>query len=204
MSARALAFATSAAALWLAPNQTAEALTPLTLDASAPAPAPISLAAAPPEAFEPLDEASLEPAAVLERRRQRLQCVPFAREESGVEIYGDANTWWSQAQGRYARERRPEEGAVMVMRGYANANRGHVAVVREIVSDRMVLIDHANWLNGGEVTRAVPVRDVSPSGDWSEVKVWHVPGQHWGGRVYRVQGFIEKAITAAARAAWPG
>jgi surface antigen len=120
-----------------------------------------------------------------------------------VEIYGDANTWWRQAQGRYARERQPEEGAVMVMRGYANATRGHVAVVREVVSDRVVLIDHANWLNGGEVTRAVPVRDVSAGGDWSQVKVWHVPGSHWGGRTYRVQGFIAK-VAAAARAAWPG
>ncbi len=42
----------------------------------------------------------------------------------------------------------------------------------------------------GEITRDVPVRDVSPSGDWSQVQVWNVPGRHWGGRKYDVQGFI--------------
>ena len=31
-----------------------------------------------------------------------LQCVPYARQVSGVQIYGDARTWWDQAQGRYA------------------------------------------------------------------------------------------------------
>jgi hypothetical protein len=36
-----------------------------------------------------------------------LQCVPFARQASGVEIYGDANTWWTQAEGRYPRSSQP-------------------------------------------------------------------------------------------------
>ena len=31
-----------------------------------------------------------------------LQCVPYARDVSGIQIYGDAHTWWDQAQGRYA------------------------------------------------------------------------------------------------------
>lgn len=170
------------------------ALTPLSIDASAasamPAESASPYAVAAPEAFKPVSEEAFEPNPVLQRRGPRLQCVPFARSESGVEIYGNANTWWAQAAGRYARERKPEEGAVLVMRGYAGANRGHVAVVREIVSDRVVLVDHSNWLNRGEVTRAVPVRDVSPNHDWTQVQVWHVPGAHWGGRTYRVQGFI--------------
>ena len=29
------------------------------------------------------------------------QCVPFARAASGIQIYGDAWTWWDQAEGRY-------------------------------------------------------------------------------------------------------
>ena len=29
--------------------------------------------------------------------REYLQCVPFARAESGVEIQGNAKTWWAQA-----------------------------------------------------------------------------------------------------------
>ena len=29
------------------------------------------------------------------------QCVPFARLMSGIQIFGDAHTWWQQAAGRY-------------------------------------------------------------------------------------------------------
>ena len=36
-----------------------------------------------------------------------LQCVPFARELSGVQIYGDARSWWDQADGVYQRGTQP-------------------------------------------------------------------------------------------------
>ena len=65
-----------------------------------------------------------------------------------------------------------------------------MAVVKEIVSKRIVRVDHANWLHGGEISLNVPVMDVSYDNDWSEVRVWHVPGGYWGGRTYAVQGFI--------------
>jgi len=120
----------------------------------------------------------------------RLQCVPFARNASGIEIYGDANTWWRQAEGRYPRSSSPAPGSVYVIRGYNNPGRGHVSVVTEIVSSRVIRVDHANWLNGGEISVNVPVMDVSPENDWSEVRVWHIPGGHWGGRIYSAQGFI--------------
>ena len=42
-----------------------------------------------------------------------LQCVPFARSESGVEIRGNAKTWWAQAAGEYKRGHEPRKGAVM-------------------------------------------------------------------------------------------
>jgi hypothetical protein len=119
-----------------------------------------------------------------------LQCVPFARQASGVEIYGDANTWWIQAEGRYPRSHLPAPGSVLVLRGYAGANRGHVAVVAMIVSERVIRVDHANWMNAGEVSLSVPVLDVSVNNDWSEVRVWHIPGDHWGGRIYQAEGFI--------------
>lgn len=32
-----------------------------------------------------------------------LQCVPFARELSGIQIYGDAHTWWRQVRFAYER-----------------------------------------------------------------------------------------------------
>ncbi len=128
----------------------------------------------------------------------RLQCVPFARRASGIEIYGNANTWWSQAAGRYPRSAAPAPGAVFVMRGYNDPGRGHVAVVTAIESSRVIRVDHANWLNGGEVSVAVPVLDVSPANDWSEVRVWHIPGGHWGGRIYQAEGFIHPFALQAA------
>ncbi len=158
--------------------------------ASPPPEGPSDQASFAPSAFERPPEAAFEPNPIVADRRARLQCVPFVRRETGVEIYGNANTWWTQARDRYERVHAPAEGSVAVLRGYASANRGHVAVVRQIISDRMIIVDHANWLNGGEITRDVPVRDVSPRGDWSQVQVWHVPGGHWGARTYNVQGFI--------------
>jgi hypothetical protein len=119
-----------------------------------------------------------------------LQCVPYARTHSGVRIWGDAYTWWDKARGRFERSSEPESGAVMVMKSYNNAQRGHVAIVRRVVSDREIIVDHANWLNTGEVGLDNPVMDVSEDNDWSRVRVWYAPGNHYGGRVYEVQGFI--------------
>lgn len=118
------------------------------------------------------------------------ECVPFARKISGVQIWGDAVTWWGQAEGRYVRSAHPAEGSVFVMRGYNDDRRGHVAVVSAIVSERIIRVDHANWLGRGETSLNVPMIDVSANNDWSEVRVWHIPGHHWGGRVYTTQGFI--------------
>lgn len=183
-------FAVTFAPVWLAEAQARMPLALEDADTTADATAPSAHAESPPEAFEDKGELGYEPNPTVDRSGPRLQCVPFARMVSGVEIYGNANTWWVQAAGAFERDREPEVGAVITMRGYNTNTRGHVAVVQEVISERVVLIDHANWLNSGEVTRAVPVRDVSPAGDWSQVQVWHVPGGHWGGRVYRVQGFI--------------
>ncbi len=197
---RALLIAAAAAAGFTAAPD-AEALTPLSMDLAvdpAVTEGPSEHATLAPESFERAPDAAYEPTARVTNSRANLQCVPFARRESGVEIFGDAHTWWRQARGRYETAQGPEEGAVLVLRGFASANRGHVAVVREVVSPRLIIVDHANWLNGGEITRDVPIRDVSEAGDWSEVQVWHVPGRHWGGRIYNVQGFILNLVQEAA------
>lgn len=128
----------------------------------------------------------------------RLQCVPFAREASGIAIYGDANTWWRQASGRYPRSHSPAPGSVLVLRGYNDPGRGHVAVVRAIESSRVIFVDHANWLNGGEISVNVPVLDVSLNNDWSEVRVWHIPSAQWGARIYQAEGFIHPFTLQAA------
>jgi hypothetical protein len=119
-----------------------------------------------------------------------LQCVPFARDHSSVRLWGDASTWWDKAAGRFGRASAPELGSVMVMRGYNDDERGHVAVVRKILNDREIVVDHANWLNSGEISLDNPVMDVSDDNDWSKVRVWYPPGGHYGGRVYEVKGFI--------------
>jgi hypothetical protein len=150
--------------------------------------APLMAALAPAEAAT--EDVETIDAPKIARLSARFQCVPYAREMSGVEIRGDAVTWWRQAAGRYDRVKEPETGSVIVMRGYRNPGRGHVAVVRHVLSARSIIIDHANWLASGEITVNVPVVDVSPNNDWSQVRVWHIPTRTWGMRVYNVQGFI--------------
>lgn len=122
------------------------------------------------------------------------QCVPFAREASGIEIYGDAWTWWGQADGRYDRGRRPRVGAVIVFAKTARLPLGHVAVVSRVVEKRVVMLTHANWsrLNGarGHAEQDVTLFDVSPRNDWSDVKVWFRDSNGLGGGVYPVYGFI--------------
>ena len=122
-----------------------------------------------------------------------LQCVPYVRDHSSVKLYGGAWTWWDQAVGKFPRETAPESGAVMVLTDYAGPERGHVAVVRSLVSPREIHIDHANWLGDGAIFLDDPVWDVSANNDWSAVKVWNVRTGAWGVNIYPVQGFIAPA-----------
>ncbi len=122
------------------------------------------------------------------------QCVPFARAASGIQIYGDAWTWWDQAKRRYRRGNRPRVGAVIVFARGDRLPLGHVAVVSRIVEKRVVMLTHANWSrqNGerGHVEQDVTLFDVSPKNDWSDVKVWYRDSDGLGGTTYPVQGFI--------------
>jgi len=120
----------------------------------------------------------------------RAECVPFAREVSGIQIYGDAYTWWDQAAGRYNRERSPAMGSLLVLAGYAGPKRAHLAHVTRIVSSREIRVDHANWLNDGNLYLNSPVIDVSPNNDWSMVRVFNNRDGHLGVKNYNVQGFI--------------
>lgn len=131
--------------------------------------------------------------ASMTKGRLPIECVPFARERSGIDIHGDAYTWWDQAEGRYPRGSKPNVGAVMVLSGYAGSKRAHVAVVRRVVSPREIRVDHANWLNNGAIYLDDPVADISPDNDWSQVLVWNVQTHAWGVHVYDVQGFIGPA-----------
>jgi surface antigen len=123
-----------------------------------------------------------------------LQCVPFARAESGVQLFGNARDWWSMADGRYDRGQQPRVGAVMAFAPTSAMPIGHVAVVSQIVGERELRISHANWspINGrrGQIERNVRVIDVSAAGDWSAVRVWYAPIGDLGLRVNPIRGFI--------------
>ncbi|MFA7597048.1 MAG: CHAP domain-containing protein [Novosphingobium sp.] len=133
-----------------------------------------------------------------------LQCVPYARQVSGIQIYGDAWTWWGQAEGRYKRGSKPRVGAVMAFQPYRNMQLGHVAAVSRVVDSRTVLLRHANWspIDGrrGQIEDNVRAVDVSPENDWSMVRVWYAPIQGMGTTAWPVRGFIygDKSKPAAA------
>lgn len=120
------------------------------------------------------------------------QCVTFARSLSGIEIRGNAHTWWEQSAGRYHRSSRPEVGAVLVLKSFGTGGMrlGHVATISRVLSNREVLITHANWTGKGEVDINVSAVDVSQSGDWSRVRVWYPPINDLGRTAFPAFGFI--------------
>ncbi|WP_323803313.1 CHAP domain-containing protein [Sulfitobacter litoralis] len=124
---------------------------------------------------------------VLQSKGQRVWCVPFARNASGVQIRGNANTWWAKANGLYERGAEPAVGAVMAFKGTRRNPMGHVAVVSEVVSPREIKVDHANWKRN-KISLAMTVKDVSPRNDWSDVRLESQAGSF--GSVYPINGFI--------------
>ena len=128
------------------------------------------------------------------------QCVPFARLFSGVQIYGDAWTWWKQAIGKYETGFQPKAGAVLCFKPTARMKLGHVAVVSQVLTDRVIQVTHANWsrIGGtrGQIEKDVTVIDVSPAGDWSVVKVWYDPIRDLGTSTYPTHGFIYQDANA--------
>lgn len=136
----------------------------------------------------------------VEYQKRKIFCVEYARLRSGLAVFGDAKYWWSRAKNLYARMAHPVEEAVMVFSGSKRLKRGHVAVVTKVVSAREIIVDQANWMNKGEIGLATPVLDVSKNNDWSKVRVWHIPSNQFGTRVYAVSGFIAKGLARHARA----
>jgi surface antigen len=118
------------------------------------------------------------------------QCAPYARQISGIEIRGNADTWWGQAAGHYERGHSPKVGAVLAFAATHRMRVGHVAMVSRVVSDREVLLTHANWSRPGRVETDVRAVDVSPNGDWTMVKVWYAPQGGIGTTAYPTRGFI--------------
>lgn len=122
------------------------------------------------------------------------ECVPFARAASGIQLFGDAWTWWDKAEGHYRRGYDPREGAVIVFARSPRLPLGHVAVVSRVIDSRVVMVTHANWsrINGerGHVEQDVTLTDVSDANDWSAVRVWYRDNVGLGTTTYPVYGFI--------------
>ncbi len=122
-----------------------------------------------------------------------LQCVPFARAASGIELKGNAANWWDAAAGVYDRGDAPEAGSVLNFRSNGRMRLGHVAVVTAIADARHIEIEHANWAGPGSnksgVSHNIPVEDVSANNDWTAVRVGlgHT-GEY--GSTYPTYGFI--------------
>lgn len=119
---------------------------------------------------------------------QRVWCVPFARTLSGVNLRGNAGTWWKSAEGAYQRSKAPVPGAVMAFASTRKNPMGHVAVVNEIQSERRILIDHANW-SRNKLSLGMAVVDVSPKNDWSQVRLESNANGAMGS-TYPIHGFI--------------
>ena len=119
---------------------------------------------------------------------QRIQCVPYARGASGIELVGNALSWWGEAAGVYQRGHVPEPGSILSFRATSAMRLGHVAVVRRVVNNREIKIDHANW-GGGGISRDVPVIDISENNDWTAVRVGLGRSDKFGS-TYPTHGFI--------------
>lgn len=134
-----------------------------------------------------------QPDTTVEEPAAYISCVPYARSASGVQLFGDAWTWWKAADGKYAKGAKPSKGAVLTLQKTKSLPMGHVAVVVAVSEDpRKIMVDHANWGDNGttrgKVHNRQPVIDVSKNNDWSEVRFMNTVGTF--GRVYAAHGFI--------------
>lgn len=124
-----------------------------------------------------------------------LQCVPYARQESGLDLRGNAWTWWNNAAAKYERGNTPQIGSVLVFKKSSRMRYGHVAVVARVIDSRNISVDHANWGSSrgggrGKITRNAAVVDTSPNNDWSSVRVWYPSIRDMGQKHYPTYGFI--------------
>jgi surface antigen len=122
-----------------------------------------------------------------------LTCVPYARQRTGVSLQGDAYSWWDNAVGVYQRGSKPALSAILVLPQTSRLKSGHVAVVTQVVNERKILVDHANWIPN-EIVTNMPVIDVSPNNDWTQLRFWYAPSNTFGA-IYPASGFIYTAKT---------
>jgi len=121
------------------------------------------------------------------------QCVPYARSQSGIQLYGDAYTWWDQAEPRYRRGNIPVPGAVLVLARTPRMTHGHLAVVKNIIDQRQIDVTQSNWGSGWQTRRVIydllRVQDVSTNNDWTLVRFWNRDAKVFG-FPYPAKGFV--------------
>jgi surface antigen len=122
-----------------------------------------------------------------------ISCVPYARDVSGVQIRGDAYTWWQQAQGRYARGNVPKVGAIYVLAKTSKLKHGHLAVVTQVLDNRHIEVTHSNW-GSDKATRSLiykrmRVEDISSDNSWTNARFWNKDINTFG-LPYTAYGFI--------------
>lgn len=118
-----------------------------------------------------------------------IQCVAYAKSASDVVLHGNARDWWHNAAGVYERGMEPKAGSVLNFRATRRMPLGHVAVVRNIVDSRTIVIDQSHWAQAG-ISHNVSVIDVSPNNDWSAVRVALNGNRNNYGSIYPTYGFI--------------
>ncbi len=128
-------------------------------------------------------------------RHAGLECAPFARELSGIALYGDAASWWDGSEGRYARGQSPVLGGVLVFRRSGRLPSGHVSVVSRLLAPRQIEVIQANWVPG-TLDEDQLVVDVSERNDWTAVRVWYPPVNQLGSHEYAAYGFVLPARPA--------
>lgn len=118
-----------------------------------------------------------------------IQCVAFARSASDVHLRGNARDWWNNAEGVYDKGKVPETNSVLSFRATRRMPLGHVAVVKQVINSRTIIIDQSHWAQGG-ISHNTPVIDVSANNDWSAVRVGLNGNKNSFGSIYPTHGFI--------------
>ena len=126
-------------------------------------------------------------------RAAGISCVPFARNDSGIEVAGNAWQWWDNAAGVYARGSVPEarqRPRLPRQRPHApRPCRGRQPRGQCPRRSRSTTpTGGARGMHGG-VARNMPVVDVSEANDWSAVRVGLGESGEFGS-VYPTYGFI--------------
>lgn len=87
------------------------------------------------------------------QRISGIQCVQYARQATGIELYGNANTWARQAASKgYTVTNVPKVGAVLSEPRLSKD--GHVSVVIAS-SDNTITVREANYVPGKITTRTI-------------------------------------------------